>query len=140
MGICRIDQPSKSNYGYYVRIRWRGVIYAKFFSDKKCGGTDKAWEAAEAYFHELDASMPPDTKVGRLSSRNTSGVVGVSRAAGVKRGCAYAHWQAWWTAGGQTKTACFSIRKYGEEESKQMAIAARKKWEEEYFEAHPNLA
>ena len=55
MGICRIDQPSKSNYGYYVRIRWRGVIYAKFFSDKKNGGADKAWEAAEAYFNELDA-------------------------------------------------------------------------------------
>ena len=79
MGICRIDQPSKSNFGYYVRIRWRGVIYAKFFSDKKNGGPEKAWEAAEAYFHELDAKLPPDSKVGKLSKRNTSGVVGVSR-------------------------------------------------------------
>jgi len=137
MGICRIDQPSKSNFGYYVRIRWRGVIYAKFFSDKKNGGTEKAWEAAEAYFHELDAKLPPDSKVGKLSKRNTSGVVGVSRAEGLKCGVPYAHWQAWWTAGGKTKTACFSIRKYGEEHAKQKAIAARKHWEEEYFKEHP---
>ncbi|MBK9186986.1 MAG: AP2 domain-containing protein [Agitococcus sp.] len=120
-----------------MRIRWRGVIYAKFFSDKKNGGTEKAWEAAEAYFHELDAKLPPDSKVGKLSKRNTSGVVGVSRAEGLKRGVPYAHWQAWWTAGGKTKTACFSIRKYGEEHAKQKAIAARKHWEEEYFKEHP---
>ena len=140
MGICRIDQPSKSNFGYYVRIRWRGVIYAKFFSDKKHGGPEKAWEAAEAYFHELDAKLPPDSKVGKLTSRNTSGVVGVSRAEGLKRGVPYAHWQAWWTAGGKTKTACFSIRKYGEEEAKQKVIAARKKWEEDYFKENPPAA
>jgi len=139
MGICRIDQPSKSNFGYYVRIRWRGVVYAKFFSDKKHGGPEGAWTAAEAHFQELDAKMPPESKIGLLSSRNSSGIVGVSRAEGVKRNSPYAHWQAWWTAGGKTKTACFSIRKYGEDDAKRLAIEARKRWEAEYFLEHPRL-
>ncbi|NJR52298.1 MAG: AP2 domain-containing protein [Leptolyngbyaceae cyanobacterium CSU_1_3] len=129
MGISRIEQPDKKHFGYYVRITWRGTQYAKFFSDKKHGGKQKALAAAEQYFDELDAEMPLDSQAGQMTIRNTSGIVGVSRTKSTSRGHSYEYWQARWGSGEQRKSAKFSIHKYGEKEAKQLAIEARKNWE-----------
>ncbi len=131
MGISRIEQPEKNHFGYYVRLTWRGQQYAKFFSDKKHGGKRKALRAAEAYFDELDAKMPLDSQIGRMSVRNTSGIVGVSRTVSTSRGHRYAYWQARWGSGAERKSAKFSVQKYGEEGAKQLAIQARQTWEKE---------
>ena len=131
MGISRIEQVSKKHYGYYVRLNWRGKQYAKFFSDKKHGGKAEALKAAEAYFDELDAQMPLDSQVGRMSVRNTSGIVGVSRTKSTSRGHSYEYWQARWGSGADRKSAKFSIHKYGEDKARELAIAARRAWERE---------
>ncbi|MBD2462368.1 AP2 domain-containing protein [Oscillatoria sp. FACHB-1407] len=131
MGISRIEQPEKKHFGYYVRLMWRGKQYAKFFSDKKYGGKQKALKAAEKYFDELDEQMPLDSQVGRMSVRNTSGIVGVSRTKSASRGHRYEYWQARWGSGDNRKSAKFSIHKYGEEKAKQLAIEARQQWEKE---------
>jgi hypothetical protein len=131
VGISRIEQPEKKHFGYYVRLTWRGTQYAKFFSDKKYGGKRKALKAAEQYFDELDAQMPLDSQAGRMSVRNTSGIVGVSRTKSTSRGHRYEYWQAWWGSGEYRKSVKFSIHKYGEEEAKELAIQARRKWEQE---------
>ncbi|MDX2214898.1 MAG: AP2/ERF family transcription factor [Oculatellaceae cyanobacterium bins.114] len=131
MGISRIEQPAKKHFGYYVRLMWRGKQYAKFFSDKKYGGKQKALKAAEQYFDELDEQMPLDSQVGRMSVRNTSGIVGVSRTKSASRGHRYEYWQARWGSGDNRKSAKFSIHKYGEEKAKQLAIEARQQWEKE---------
>lgn len=131
MGISRIEQPEKKHFGYYVRLNWRGTQYAKFFADKKYGGKRKALKAAEAYFDELDEKMPLDSQVGRMTVRNSSGIVGVSRTKSASRGHSYEYWQARWGSGSERKSAKFSIRKYGEEKAKELAIAARQAWEKE---------
>lgn len=131
MGISRIEQPEKKHFGYYVRLTWRGCQYAKFFSDKKYGGKQEALAAAERYFDELDEQMPLDSQVGRMSVRNRSGVVGVSRTKSVSRGHYYEYWQARWGSGNQRKSAKFSIHKYGEEQARELAIKARQAWEQE---------
>jgi AP2 domain len=134
VGISRIDQPEKKNFGYYVRLTWRGTQYAKFFSDKKYGGKRKALKAAEQYFDELDEQMPLESQVGRMSVRNSSGIVGVSRTKSSSRGHRYEYWQAWWGSGGDRRSAKFSINKYGEDKAKELAIQARQKWEDEFKE------
>ena len=131
MGISRIEQAEKNHYGYYVRLNWRGTQFAKFFSDKKYGGKRKALKAAEAYFDELDAQMPLDSQVGRMTVRNTSGTVGVNRTKSTSRGHSYEYWQAQWGYGDHRKSAKFSVNKYGEDEAKRLAIETRKKWEQE---------
>lgn len=131
MGISRIEQPEKNHFGYYVRLMWRGQQFAKFFSDKKYGGKKKALKAAEQYFDELDEQMPLDSQIGRMSVRNSSGIVGVSRTKSASRGHQYDYWQARWGSGEHRKSAKFSIHKYGEDRAKQLAIEARKKWEQE---------
>lgn len=131
VGISRIEQPKKKHFGYYVRLNWRGTQYAKFFADKKYGGPQQALKAAESYFDELDQQMPLDSQIGRMTVRNTSGIVGVSRTQSSSRGHRYEYWQARWGYGCDRKSAKFSIHKYGEEEAKQLAIAARQAWEKE---------
>lgn len=131
MGISRIEQPEKKHFGYYVRLTWRGTQYAKFFSDKKYGGARGALQAAEQYFDQLDEQMPLDSQAGRMSVRNSSGIVGVSRTKSTSRGHRYEYWQARWGSGDDRKSAKFSIHKYGEEQAKQLAINARKQWEKE---------
>lgn len=131
MGISRIEQSEKNHFGYYVRLTWRGHQYAKFFSDKKYGGKQKALKAAEQYFDELDEQMPLDSQAGRMSVRNTSGIVGVNRTKSTSRGHRYEYWQASWGSGDHRKSVKFSVHKYGEEKAKQLAIQARKEWEKE---------
>lgn len=60
-GISRIDQPSKHNHGFYVRITRKGKQFAKFFSDKKNGSKSKALEAAKAHYLVLVAENPLKT-------------------------------------------------------------------------------
>lgn len=49
--ICRIDQPEKRTYGWYLRINYQTAAtegYAKFFSDGKYGGKTESLLAAVA--------------------------------------------------------------------------------------------
>lgn len=131
MGISRIEQFEKSHFGYYVRITRSGKQHAKFFSDARWGGQQRAYEAAQDYFHKLTAQMPLPSQAGRKSVRNRSGIVGVNRSKSIRRGHTYEYWQAWWGSGRDRKSAKFSIKKYGTEQAKELAIRARKTWEEE---------
>ncbi len=53
-GITRIEQVEKSNVGYYVRVNKT----AKWFSDRKHGGTKKALAAATVLRDELFYNLP----------------------------------------------------------------------------------
>lgn len=131
MGISRIEQPEKNNFGYYVRLTRRGIQHAKFFADKKWGGKRKALQAAKEHFEALAAQMPLESSVGRKSIRNTSGCVGVSRTSSTRKGHEYFYWQASWGSGENRKSVKFSIKKYGEKRARRMAIRARRRWQEE---------
>src|SRR6476620_9765586 len=45
--ISRIDQESKNQHGWYVRMRFRGQAISRFFSDQKYEGKELALRAAQ---------------------------------------------------------------------------------------------
>jgi hypothetical protein len=129
--ISRIDQPSKKNHGYYVRISHRGKSTAKYFPDKKSGGKTKALRLAREYRDALLKKMPRAKQEAAKRKRRKipkSGVIGVthvvSKAAGGK---SYDYWQAaWQDSRGKRRTAKFSIGRYGSKKALTMAKNARR--------------
>ena len=127
MGISRIDQPDRHNHGYYVRITRNGKTESKYFPDKSNGGKRKALRAARQFEAELIERLPQQKRSLKPSSRNTSGIVGVSRGIweGASRKTAY--WQAAWVAGDGTRMSRkFSMSRYGEAKALKLAIKARR--------------
>lgn len=135
MGISRIDQFEKNNFGYYVRLKRQGKQIAKFFADSKYGGQKKAQQAAQTYYQDLLQQLPPASQAGRKTVRNTSGYVGVSKTSSTRKGHEYEYWQACWGSGADRKSVKFSIQKYGTIRAKQLAIQARRSWEQEAAQA-----
>ncbi len=135
MGISRIDQPDRNNFGYYVRVTRHGEQYAKFFADRQNGGKRRALRAAREHLNTLLESMPVERRTGLKTIRNTSGRVGVSRTKSTSRGHTYSYWQASWTSGDARRSVKFAINKYGEEKAKRLAVKARRTWEREADES-----
>ena len=80
--ISRIDLPLMKTHGWQVRLRRQGKLFSKFFSDRKHGGVDSAFLIARSYRNELIKKLPDPVRAGaegKLTRRNVSGVVGVSR-------------------------------------------------------------
>ncbi len=135
-GITRVD--SGSNHRWDVNGYKNGKIYSKSFSDLKCRGKRKAQKEARQYrdeLHEKLAQIPTKrTKSqGRWiisrNTRNTTGVLGVSRLAlrtrhGTINEC---YTVTWSPSPGVQKTSSISVRKYGEEKAFKMAVALRRK-------------
>ena len=77
--IARIDQESKKTYGWYVRVRFVGKLYSKFFSDKKLA------VAIQAFYQLYPGGIKPRKKLGKIRtnkhmvtvSNSETGVVGV---------------------------------------------------------------
>ena len=136
--ISRIDiegaPGTKGTHGHQVRIMRRGKAVSKFFSDSLHGGKRKSLLAARDYRDSLVNKLGP-TDTGphqEPSSRNTSGIVGVRRREAMRdtTNWIYYHyfWEASWTdADGERQKRNFSVNKYGEDEARRLAIAARKK-------------
>ena len=133
-GISRIDDPIYRTYAWRVSLRRQNRLFVKNFTDKQHGGKQRALAAAKAYRDEFVKKHPPTTRqqfCATLRRHNTSGIPGVYRYAkpyvladGEVRKLWY--WETTWPTpeGGSTK-ATFSVKQYGEEKAKQLAIAAR---------------
>ncbi|MDR1304929.1 MAG: hypothetical protein LBK76_06860 [Verrucomicrobiales bacterium] len=130
-GVCRIDQPQKHNHGYYVRLTRNGKRFAKFFSDRTHGGKENALVVAVEYYAGLDqkyARMPRKAFAQIARRKNKTGILGVSKITKDVKGRVYSFWQATWSpVPGEVAKKAFSIKKYGDEKAKQLAIKARKK-------------
>ena len=129
MSISRIDQPEKHNHGYYVRLTRNGKTQYKFFSDKSNGGKRAALKAAKQHEAELVETAAKNAKPARakLSKRNTSGLLGVSRGAWRENGKKAVYWQAAWVdADGTRRNRKFAVKKYGEEKALRLAKKARR--------------
>ena len=132
-GISRID--SGSTHGYFVRAYRNGKTYSKLFSDRKCGGEDKALEQARDYRDELNAELEaipkaaPKRRIVKTDSRNTTGELGVTRTTKTapndkKHECYNVSWRP---EPKVQKCTSFSIKKYGEEEAFRLAVEHRRK-------------
>ena len=128
-GICRIDQPSHRTHGFFARVHHRRNVYSAFFSDKKFGGRRRARAAAQAYQSALKRELGIPRKPARrwlaeiVRRKGRSGILGVRRVVKGRR----KFWQATWSpVVDVARKRQFSIRKYGAEKAKQLALRARR--------------
>jgi len=129
--IARIDLPRASTHGWQVRLQRRGRKYGKYFADRQFGGARGAYEAARAWRDELVREVGCGQRAARVcvrSSRNRSGVVGVSKVAVTgPNGERYFFWQATWCPEpGERRCVKFSVRRHGERRAFRMAVEARR--------------
>lgn len=138
-GVIRID--SDSTHGWQVRVYRDGRTFSRLFSDKKWGGRDDAFEAAQRYRQELleeVAQLPAKTRRRRLirhNKSNTSGVVGVSRTyKRDRRGIRHEVYAVSWNPEpGVARGTSYSIKRYGEDTAFRLACQLRwKKMKEIY--------
>lgn len=132
-GICRIDQPHKHNHGFFVRLARRGKIHSAFFTDKKHGGREQAFAAAQAHYQKLRQKfgMPRgrsrrwNAQIVRRMGR--SGIYGVQRVIDRRTKPWRKCWRATWSPElGKVGRRQFSIRKHGEKRAKALALRARR--------------
>jgi hypothetical protein len=130
-GIARIDLPDQRTHGWQVRLQRRGIKYAKFFSDSSYDSSRKSLANARAFrdqlVNELEEQARNQARICTRSTRNSSGVVGVSKISiNAANGATYQFWQATWSPEpGKRCCVKFSIKRYGETEAFELAVQAR---------------
>jgi hypothetical protein len=130
-GISRID--SGSTHGWFVRAYKNGKTYSRLFSDGKWSGMDDALQAAQRHRESLLARLakipakPRGRRIVFRDSRNTTGVLGVSRSVKhTPRGTLSESFAVTWRPEpGIQKCTSFSINKYGEDKAFRLAVAFR---------------
>ena len=149
-GITRIDQESKRNHGFLVRITHRGETHHQYFPDKSNGGKRKALAMAKKYRDEVLSGMPKE-KLEKISEPRRkapqSGVKGVTHCiskvkspdGGERR---YEYWQAAWNdSTGKRRTSKFSISRYGSDKALDLALKTREgKLKRRKFQLNKNSA
>ncbi|MCA9734622.1 AP2 domain-containing protein [candidate division KSB1 bacterium] len=133
--ISRIDQEERKTHGFFVRVCFNKKIHSKFFSDKRCGGRHKALMKAQAWRNEMESKLgKPRTDRVIVAREKTTSVrrALVSRGSKAKtKGLVYEV-----TYSPEPNKICrtsFSIKKYGEEGAKKMALEFRKQKELEMY-------
>ena len=127
--ITRMERAESSTFGWQVRLQRRGTRYAKYFADRGHGGITQSLKAAKVWRDNLMTKFAEDdrARVCSRSSRNSSGVVGVSKVTitGPNQ-VIYHFWQATWSPSpGQRRSIRFSVKKHGEDEAFRLAVEAR---------------
>ncbi len=122
--IFRIDVHA--THGWQVRIQRQHQSYTQFFSDKKYGSPEKAFEAALAYRDRLLKELPPpinptarlrtpEVRRKAAESINRSGVIGIGFSVKVTRqGIRRPYVQGYWIdADGRRRATSRSIEAHG---------------------------
>lgn len=130
-GICRIDQPHKYNHGFFVRLARRKKIHSAYFADKKYGGKEAAFAAAQDHYRKLRIELGEPEPRSRLFWEEVRRRKGRSGLHGVRRiiDRRVKPWRKYWKATWSPKPYVvarrqFSIRKHGEAEARRLAIQA----------------
>lgn len=126
--IARIDLADVCTHGWQVRLQRRGIKYAKFFADAPWGGPKESLIAARSWRDCLLERLESEdrARICQRSTRNSSGVVGVSKVSVVTNGVRYIFWQATWSPEpGKRKCVKFSIKRYGDSQAFELAVSAR---------------
>ena len=135
-GISRIDCEKYHTHAWKVSLSRHGKRHVKKFPDKKCGGKDKALHNAFQFRDQLLLKYPPITRrdyCDTMRRNNKTGITGVYKyvkSYRLKDGTLKHswYWEANWPdAEGISVCKAFSVKRYGEEFAKQMAINARGK-------------
>jgi len=124
--IARIDQETKHNHGWYVRVRFLGKTHPKFFSDKKCGGKYSSLLQAISWRNKTEKKLGKvrtDKHMVTVSNSGT-GVVGVRLNTRLNR-----YEVSWVTEEGKQGKTTVSINKHGKKKAFSRACAIRKEKE-----------
>lgn len=124
--IARIDQPEKRTHGWYVRVRFGGKTFSKFFSDKKCGGRYSSLLSALAWRDKIEeklGKLRTDKHMVTVSHTDT-GVVGVRLNERLNR-----YEVSWVTPTGKQGKTSVSINRHGKEEAFTIACQIRQEKE-----------
>lgn len=129
-GVTRVDVGARK--GYMVRISRNGERVSRYFADADNGGKRKSLAIAKQTHEDLVNELgPPANTKGRVTSRNSSGIVGVHLAyTNDKRyaGCEYyAYCASWVSEEGKREKISFAFTKYGEDMAFELAKLAREK-------------
>ncbi|MBI3776348.1 MAG: hypothetical protein HY273_12505 [Gammaproteobacteria bacterium] len=113
-----------------ARIRRQNKLYQKNFTLKQYRTWKAAETAAQKWVKKILPSLPPAIPIkGRMTKRNTSGVVGVRLIESVrkKNGKQYHDWRwiAFWTGCPYSGGIGWSVNKYGDEPAFVRAYLAR---------------
>lgn len=121
-GIIRFDYSK--DHGWWVRVSRDRAQFKKFFSDGKHGTIDEALKQAILYRHEILSSFPITLK--KISNRGLplEPEKRIKRCVEKGKLQPYIYWQArWYNKDHKIMFKPFSVRKFGEEEAKALALA-----------------
>lgn len=127
-GVLRVDVTRPTGtpaHLWVVSVTRHGRVYNRNFNDAVYGNKESAWLMAVAYRDALLRLFPPYTRLERctqVDSRNTSGVAGVFARYYKEH---IKGWTAMLRSDGVEHRRYFSVKEYGEEKAKALAIAAR---------------
>lgn len=129
-GITRIDCEVNLNKGWHVTLNRASGKLERTFGDGAYGGKAGAYGAAKDWYQQAVLECPLMPRVKRVSvirSNNRSGMAGVFRWPADGSAAKDAFWGVQWveTEGAKPVRKKFSIKRYGEQEAKIMAVAAR---------------
>ncbi|NTV99843.1 MAG: AP2 domain-containing protein [Oscillochloris sp.] len=116
LNVTRMDYPKA--HGYFVRVRWKGVLRARMFSDGVYGDRFAALAAA------LDWRDQVTKELGKpKSGRPARPDIGVNRV--IKDGRDV--YEATWLVNGKQGRTSYSVRKHGAKKARALALAARQR-------------
>lgn len=134
-GISRIDDEIHRTHAWRVSLRRQGKMHIKNFPDKKHTNKCKALLLAKQFRDEVLLKYPATTRqqfCSVIRGNNRTGISGVYtycksnvlRDGTIKETW---YWEANWPDDNhQSVSVSFSVKTYGEEIARQMAIRARK--------------
>lgn len=128
-GIVRLKYKTTTD-GWNARYTRDGVTFSQLFSDSKYDSPIAALEAAIEWRHQAEELLPRMNRkeYAELKKRNnSSGHTGVYKSVGgYYKGKALYYWYAIWSPQrGEKASKSFSVQKFGDDEAKRLAIAAR---------------
>ncbi|BCH58700.1 hypothetical protein RvVAR0630_13240 [Agrobacterium vitis] len=128
--LFREEHNENHGAGWWVDLRRRGIRVVRLFKDSIYGSPQASFDQAKAYRDAAISVLPPATNHEQavlLRKNNKSGISGVRHVELAEDEA----WEASLLTRTEHKREKFSVREYGEEQAKAMAIALRRKWLEE---------
>lgn len=130
-GITRIEYEGEPTRGWMVRICRDGVRQQKFFGDRAYGGKTKSLAVAKECYADWLAKAPPIKSTrDQLTSRNSSGVVGVHLVRNLdsrwENAESFGYCASWITEDGVRQKISFAWKRYGKKNAWELACFARK--------------
>lgn len=125
-GIVRYDYDAV--HGWWVRVTRDGAQFKLFFNDHKYSSSQESLRAAILYRHEILSSFPVTIKHVAGRTLPLEPEKRINRVEQKRRKVLYIAWRArWYDKDHKVQTKNFSVREYGEETAKRLALEMARK-------------